>query len=285
MSRPLRVFAAGSLRPAFEPSLTGPSAWPDGPVVFRYANARDLAHAIERGELADVFASASSTDPARLEASGRLARVVPFARNRVVIGVPAEGPSRIEDVADLGRPGTRVVIEIAGVPLGEYTREALGRLDRSGPGRGDPRERRQPGGRRRVGRRPPDRRVGRRRLRVSNRCAGLRGATVDDRAATGGPGRGDLLGRSRPRVRSRGAGAIVAGLAARPDRPGPAGGRRVRRRGAGASIRSDGGVAQRLRAAVLYTAGPWFESRLPYQPRVRRSGLATRPSRVVRIAP
>lgn len=130
MSRPLRVFAAGSLRPAFEPSLTGPSAWPDGPVVFRYANARDLAHAIERGELADVFASASSTDPARLEASGRLARVVPFARNRVVIGVPAEGPSRIEDVADLGRPGTRVVIEIAGVPLGEYTREALGRLGR-----------------------------------------------------------------------------------------------------------------------------------------------------------
>ena len=130
MSRPLRVFAAGSLRPAFEPSLTGPTAWPGGPVAFRYANARDLAQAIERGELADIFASASATDPARLEASGRLTRVVPFARNRVVIGVPSEHPRRIADVADVARPGMRVAIEIAGVPLGEYTREALRRLDR-----------------------------------------------------------------------------------------------------------------------------------------------------------
>jgi hypothetical protein len=30
-------------------------------------------------------------------------------------------------------------------------------------------------------------------------------------------------------------------------------------------VGSGGGVAQRFRAAVLYTAGPWFESRLPYQ--------------------
>ncbi len=129
MSRPLRVFAAGSLRPAFEPSLVGPTAWPGGPVDFRYANARDLAHAIERGDPADVFASASSTDPARLEAAGRLTRVLPFARNRVVIGVSTEQASRVADVADVARPGTRVVIEIAGVPLGDYTREALRRLD------------------------------------------------------------------------------------------------------------------------------------------------------------
>ena len=126
----LTVFAAGSLRPALATAAAGADAWPGGPIAFRYANARDLADAIERGEPADVFASASATDPRRLQAAGLLSQPLAFARNRVVIGVPVGTGPAIRSIDDLAAPGVRVVIEIAGVPLGDYTREAFRRLER-----------------------------------------------------------------------------------------------------------------------------------------------------------
>ena len=129
----LIVFAAGSLRPAFDgwADVAGAAdAWAGGPVAFRYANARDLADAIEGGEPADVFASASPADPERLLHSGLLDLPVVFARNRVVIGVSRDSLGSIRSVFDLGRPGLRLAIEVAGVPLGEYTREAIRRLGR-----------------------------------------------------------------------------------------------------------------------------------------------------------
>jgi molybdate transport system substrate-binding protein len=127
------VFAAGSLRSVFDPLDWDSSTWTGGPVSFRYANARDLANAIGRGDLADVFASASAVDPDRLHAQGKLARPAAFARNRVVIAipdVPRHGVPVVNDVADLAAPGLRLVTEIEGVPLGDYTREALRRLAR-----------------------------------------------------------------------------------------------------------------------------------------------------------
>ncbi len=129
-AEPLVVFAAGSLRPAFERGPADGAPWPGGPVVFRYANARDLALAIEQGERADVFASASPTDPERLHAAGILDEPSAFARNEVVIGVAHDRSGSIRGLDDLAAPGVRLVIEIPGVPLGEYTREALRRLGR-----------------------------------------------------------------------------------------------------------------------------------------------------------
>jgi molybdate transport system substrate-binding protein len=126
----LTVFAAGSLRPALATAAVGADAWPGGPVACHYANARDLADAIERGERADVFASASATHPRRLQAAGLLSQPLAFARNRLVIGVPPDAGSPIRSIDDLAAPGVRVVIEIAGVPLGDYTREAFRRLGR-----------------------------------------------------------------------------------------------------------------------------------------------------------
>ena len=81
-AEPLVVFAAGSLRPAFERGPADGAPWPGGPVVFRFANARDLALAIEQGERADVFASASPTDPERLHAAGILMSRPPLLGTR-----------------------------------------------------------------------------------------------------------------------------------------------------------------------------------------------------------
>jgi len=91
----LRIFAAGSLRPAFDRVVaTSPRA-----LEISYANARDLAQRIAAGEPADVFASASEEHP------------------------------RLLNDAVIADPGTRLVIEVAGVPLGDYTRELFGRME------------------------------------------------------------------------------------------------------------------------------------------------------------
>jgi molybdate transport system substrate-binding protein len=124
----LRVFAAGSLRPAFEVLAER------SPCTLRleYANARDLARRIAAAEPADVFASASPEHPRALHAAGLVDEPRAFATNRLVVAVPAA--SARGDVSVLAEPGTRVVIEIAGIPLGDYTRELLARLDEAAPG-------------------------------------------------------------------------------------------------------------------------------------------------------
>ncbi len=117
----LRVFAAGSLRPAF--AILAAEA-PD--VRVDYANARDLAGRIVAREPADVFASASPKDPLELHEAGLVEEPRSFASNRLVVAVPATSPADGVDV--LAAPGVRVVIEVAGIPLGDYTRELLGRV-------------------------------------------------------------------------------------------------------------------------------------------------------------
>lgn len=124
MTGVLRVFAAGSLRPAFERLV---AASPDE-LEITYANARDLARRITAGECADVFASASEQHPRLLHDAGLVDEPRPFATNRVVVAVPHASPAR--DVAVLAAPGTRLVIEAAGIPLGDYTRALLARLER-----------------------------------------------------------------------------------------------------------------------------------------------------------
>ncbi len=117
----LRIFAAGSLRPAFA-VLAGEAA----DVRVDYANARDLAGRIVAREPADVFASASPKDPLELHGVGLVEAPRAFASNRLVVAVRATSPAFGVDV--LAAPGTRVVIEVAGIPLGDYTRALLARL-------------------------------------------------------------------------------------------------------------------------------------------------------------
>ncbi|HWH09545.1 MAG TPA: molybdate ABC transporter substrate-binding protein [Solirubrobacteraceae bacterium] len=117
------MFAAGMLRPAFDVLAAGRA----GEVLVDYANARDLAGRIVGGEQVDVFASASPAHPRGLRAAGLVTEPVAFASNRLVVAVPVGSPATDHGV--LRAPGTRVVIEVEGIPLGDYTRELLGRLD------------------------------------------------------------------------------------------------------------------------------------------------------------
>jgi molybdate transport system substrate-binding protein len=77
---------------------------------------------------ADVFASANASIPERLHAEGLVEQPVAFARNRLVVIAPRANPAHVRSLNDLTRPGVTVDIAQAGVPVGDYTLEALDKL-------------------------------------------------------------------------------------------------------------------------------------------------------------
>jgi len=115
----LTVFAAASLTDVL-PGI-------DGSQRYSFGGSNMLAAQIEHGAPADVFASANTTLPSRLHAKGLCSKPVVFTRNRLVIVVPRSNPSRVRSVRDLTRPGVKVVVAGPGVPVGDYTLDALKR--------------------------------------------------------------------------------------------------------------------------------------------------------------
>jgi molybdate transport system substrate-binding protein len=91
-----------------------------------FAGSDELAAQIKQGAKADLFASADTEYPAELHREELVEEPVIFARNRLVVVVPRE--SSIRSLADLARPGTKIVVGDPSVPVGEYTREVLGRM-------------------------------------------------------------------------------------------------------------------------------------------------------------
>jgi molybdate transport system substrate-binding protein len=123
----LRVSAAASLKSAFENYAA--AEFPDDEIDQSFAGSDQLAAQIQQGARPDVFASANTDYPQQLYEKGLLEKPVIFAANRLVLAVPAK--SDIDQLADVARPGTSVVIGDPDVPIGSYTREVLGRLPTS----------------------------------------------------------------------------------------------------------------------------------------------------------
>ena len=93
---------------------------------YQFGGSDILAAQIEQGARPDVYAAANTKLPAMLHAKGLLGTPVTFARNELVIAVPAT--SKITSIADLERAGTTLVIGSPTVPVGAYTRTVLRRL-------------------------------------------------------------------------------------------------------------------------------------------------------------
>ncbi|MGH3130923.1 MAG: molybdate ABC transporter substrate-binding protein [Gaiellaceae bacterium] len=122
--RPLTVYAAASLTEVFEELA------PE--VRFNFAGSDELATQIREGAQADVYAAASPRYPDELLAEGLTEEPVVFATNRLVLIVPAPNPAGIRTLADLERPGVKLVIGAEGVPIGDYTRTVLEDAGRTG---------------------------------------------------------------------------------------------------------------------------------------------------------
>ena len=123
----LNVAAAASLTDAFS-ELGGlfESQNPGSRVVFNFGPSSGLRTQIEQGAPADVFASADQAQMDQARTNGIVAgepRV--FARNVLVLVLPRDNPGRIAALADLARPGVRLVTTAPQVPIGAYTRQML----------------------------------------------------------------------------------------------------------------------------------------------------------------
>jgi molybdate transport system substrate-binding protein len=123
----LAVFAATSLTAAFNqigPAFT--KANPDAKVTFSFNGSSTLVQNIKDGAPADVFASADQANMDKLtSASLNGSTPVVFAKNKLAIIVPKGNPKGITGVADLAKPGTKVVLCQAQVPCGNYANQVL----------------------------------------------------------------------------------------------------------------------------------------------------------------
>ena len=133
----LQVFAAASLTEVFQDlGLNFEAAHPGVAVRFNFAGSQQLAAQIEQGAHADVFASADERWAKALAIKGHFADSTQvFARNRLVVILPASNPARIDRLQDLARRGVKLVLAAESVPAGSYSREVLRRLatDRAFP--------------------------------------------------------------------------------------------------------------------------------------------------------
>jgi molybdate transport system substrate-binding protein len=127
----LTVFAAASLTDAFrEIGQEFESGRPDIQVTLNFAGSQQLALQIEQGAQADVFASANQRYMDRLVTGGLVAPDAPttFARNQMVVILPAENPGQVETLHDLARPGLKLILAGEQVPVGAYARQVLDQM-------------------------------------------------------------------------------------------------------------------------------------------------------------
>ena len=131
----LSVYAAASLSEAFTRiGQDFESGHPGTRVIFNFAGSQQLAQQLAQGAPADVFASANPQQMNAVVEAGRVragAQAV-FARNRLVVIFPNDNPADLRTLADLARPGLRLVVAAQEVPAGRYALEFLERASQDG---------------------------------------------------------------------------------------------------------------------------------------------------------
>ena len=128
----LIVFAAASLTDAFtEMGAAYEAANPGVTVTFSFAGSPILRTQIEEGAAVDVFASANKKEMDALVSSGMVNAEAPKAllTNDLVVILPAANPAGVAQLADLAKPGLKLVLAAEEVPVGNYARQSLEKMN------------------------------------------------------------------------------------------------------------------------------------------------------------
>jgi len=133
---PLRVYAAGSLTGAFNALLQAFGMTPGEASQPTYGPSGVLRERLERGEAADLFASADMGQPRRLAAAGRGTPVVLFARNRMcALGRAGLGITPANLLDRLMDPAVKLATSTPGAdPGGDYAWAVFARAEQVRPG-------------------------------------------------------------------------------------------------------------------------------------------------------
>jgi molybdate transport system substrate-binding protein len=123
------VFAAASLTEAFNAAAPVFTRKTGVAVAFNYGGSDTLATQIKQGAPADVFASANIAQMKNVGDAGLVAGPArTFAKNRLVLVMPKGAARKLNGPADLAKPGVKVVLAAATVPVGGYCRSTFGKL-------------------------------------------------------------------------------------------------------------------------------------------------------------
>ena len=127
----LRVFAASSLTGAFNDiALAFEAEHPGIRVKLDFGGSQRMRSQLEFGAKADVFASADTIQMDALVEQDLVAGIpVDFALNSLVVLAMAKGP--VNEIADLARPGVKVVLANDVVPVGSYSIQVLKNLSQN----------------------------------------------------------------------------------------------------------------------------------------------------------
>jgi molybdate transport system substrate-binding protein len=125
----LTVFAASSLTDAFTEIGRAFDTKNGTRTTFQFAGSQVLRTQLEQGARADVYASANNAQFDPLVKAGLIANGQTFTKNRLIVITPKRGSARVKTLADLGRPGVRLVVADPAVPVGTYTRQVFKSLE------------------------------------------------------------------------------------------------------------------------------------------------------------
>ncbi len=130
-SNAILVSAASSLTEAFAEMETAfESANPEIDVVLNIGGSSALREQILAGAPADVFASANTANMDLVVDAGDVeGEPAVFARNRLEVAVPVGNPGGVTGLADFARADLLIGLCAAGVPCGDYGRQALQNAD------------------------------------------------------------------------------------------------------------------------------------------------------------
>jgi molybdate transport system substrate-binding protein len=130
LSGELTVFAASSLTEVFTEIAQGfEAAQPGLRVTLSFGGSPQLRTQIEQGARADVFAAANVEQMDLAVRNGVVAGTPRlFAGNRLAVVVPRDTAGRVQTLADLARPGLKIVLAQRDVPVGAYAREVIQKL-------------------------------------------------------------------------------------------------------------------------------------------------------------
>jgi molybdate transport system substrate-binding protein len=131
-SRTLTVFAAASLTGSFgEIGKAFEAANPGVTVTFNFAGSQALRTQIEQGAAADVFASASHKDMDTLVGENLApSDYTDFANNLLIVILPPKNPANVQTLADLAKPGLKLILEDKSVPAGAYSLQILDNMSK-----------------------------------------------------------------------------------------------------------------------------------------------------------
>ena len=133
--RRLTIMAASSLTEVFtELGRSFESEHPDIKIEFNFAGSQQLAQQLANGARADVFASANQKQMDIAVQNGRVNAqdVIIFAKNQLVVVYPIDNPGKLTSLANLAKPGVKILIAAHEVPVGEYTLEFLAKATQAG---------------------------------------------------------------------------------------------------------------------------------------------------------